>query len=109
VQLSGNQRGGAGDSVTLGFLNTATLTESTFTHGPIAPGAAFATYSLNFNTVLGGSYRIFVEGVGGDNIGAILDNVVLRDDQSGTIPEPATLLLAGLALVAAGATRRRRD
>jgi hypothetical protein len=75
---------------------------------PLAPNAPFATYG---GSLLGqnftGNWRLFIEGVGGDNIGAILDNVVLRDNRTATVPEPATLLLPGLALLAAGAVRRR--
>lgn len=107
IELSGNQRGGNTDSVLFGLINVDSGFESFLTAGPLAPSAPFTTFG---GTLLGqnfaGNWRLFVEGVGGDNIGAILDNAVLRDNR--TVPEPATLLLSGLALLAAGAARRRR-
>ncbi len=108
LMLSGNQRGGASDTVTYGLISVDTGFESTLSAGPLAPSAPFATFS---GSLLGqnftGNWRFFIEGAGGDNIGAILDNVVLRDNRTANVPEPATLLLSGLALLAAGAVRRR--
>ncbi|MCW5611393.1 MAG: PEP-CTERM sorting domain-containing protein [Rubrivivax sp.] len=109
MMLSGNQRGGASDTVTYGLISVDTGFESTLSAGPLAPNAPFATFG---GSLLGqnfaGNWRFFIEGAGGDNIGAILDNVVLRDNRSANVPEPATLLLSGLALLAAGVVRRRR-
>lgn len=108
-EVSGNQRGGASDSLLYGLIDASTDTDLvSYVIGPLAPSAPFATYTLN---IIPGTdpitLRLFFEGVGGDNIGVILDNVVLRDNRTANVPEPATLLLSGLALLAAGAVRRR--
>lgn len=108
LALSGNQRGGASDTVNFGLINVDTGFESVLTAGPLAPNAAFATFG---GSLLGqnfaGNWRFFIEDVGGDNIGAILDNVVLRDNGVANVPEPATLLLAAMGLLAAAGVRRR--
>ena len=109
LALSGNQRGGASDTLNFGLVRESDGALLGGAIGPVAPGAPFSTYTGGFNgSAAPGSWRLYFEGVGGDNIGAILDNVVLRDNRSATVPEPATLLLSGLALLAAGVVRRRR-
>ena len=109
VLLSGNQRGGGADSVKIGMINLVTGAEYFMLAGPLAPADPFAASTLNFSSSIGaGNWNIFIEGVGGDNAGAILENVTLRDSPIGTaVPEPATLLLTGLALCGIGAPRRR--
>ncbi len=109
VALSGNRRGGASDSVIVGIVQETTGTEIKATIGPLAPTAPFGTFSVDFSgSSAPGSWRLFAEGLGGDNIGAILDDYVLRDVPRATVAAPSTLLLTGLALFAAGAVRRRR-
>jgi hypothetical protein len=106
--VSGNQRGGIDDSVTVGLVREGDGAILAATFGPFAPGAPFSVSTANFfgqNAV--GEWRLFFEGFGGDNIGAILDNVVLRDDRVANVPEPTTLLLTAMGLLAAAGIRRR--
>ena len=106
VTLSGNQRSGADDKVVIGIID-ANGNEFDLSIGPLSPNAPFATFGGTF-VFQPGSWKMYVEGVGGDNIGAILDNYVLRDDREVSVPEPATMLLFSLGLLVAGAARSRK-
>jgi len=109
VALSGNQRSGASDSVIVGIVQETTGAQINATFGPLAPNAPFSVFTVDFAGISApGSWRLFAEGLGGDNVGAILDNYVLRDVRTATVAEPSTLLLTGVALFAAGVVRRRR-
>ncbi len=97
--ISGNQRGGASDSTLLtlgGFINetisgSSSLPWTTITRS-FSIGSA-TTNSLVFNHA------------GGDNVGLILDNVVLTKVRN--VPEPAPLALLGLSLFGLGIARRK--
>lgn len=94
--VSGNQRGGAPDTLRYGVDQSASETVT------LAADDPFRTVSLTFEGpgVLGTS--VFFEAEGGDNLGPILDNVTVA-----FVPLPASagLLLAGLAALW-GARRR---
>lgn len=92
--LSGNQRGYAPDTVQIFY--GATLLDTIV----VASTDPFATHSYNVS----GSGQIRFENVGGDNVGAILDNVKLAT----AVPEPSTLAMIGTGLAALGLWRRRR-
>jgi len=63
--------------------------------------------SLAFTPGSSGSYLLSFANAGGDNLGAILDNVVVSTP---AIPEPETyaLMLAGLGAVGYAARRRKQ-
>jgi len=65
-----------------------------------------ATQSISFTPGSDGTYTLSFSNGGGDNLGAILDNVMVSTP---AIPEPETyaLMLAGLGLMAAVARRRK--
>lgn len=108
AQVSGNQRGGAADSLIFGLLDASgSVVQGSETFSSIASSDPFSPRSFSYATGVGIDVRLFIEGVGGDNLGAILDNVVFSDDVN-VVPVPAALPLFGSALVGLGVFARRR-
>lgn len=102
--VSGNQRTGATDSMLYG------ITGGQFAGGPItkAGGDPFETIVAGFTATATGTFSIFFDHAGGDNIGLILDNVSLASiDGTTPVPLPASLPLLALGLGAIGLARRR--
>jgi len=76
---------------------------------PTFGNTPFALRTLSFTAGQSGTlHLLFGDAVGADNIGAILDNVVLRVE-SPAVPEPATwmMMIAGFAMVGRAMRRRR--
>jgi hypothetical protein len=95
--LAGNQRGAGPDNLILGFGSSA----QSFA---LASNAPWARYSITFNPTASGAYTLSFQNGGGDNMGAMLDNVSVA-----AVPEPETyaLMLAGLGLLGFMARRRK--
>jgi hypothetical protein len=127
VDISGNQRGGV-ESYILGALFAGaydifdlTITDpfGSFNFGPAAgPGGSilvgdqipfdrpFGRYSLSFRALAGGAVSSGIGTDSMDNIGPLIDNVVLDIT---AVPEPASwaMMIAGFVLTG-GAMRRRK-
>ncbi len=96
-ELGGNRRFGSSDGVTVKLGN---FTQS-FTLNPLDP---LSLIVLNVTTSIAG--KLSFENTGGDQAGAILDDVTL---ETAAVPEPSTLVLASMGLVIGMVARRRRN
>lgn len=99
--LRGNDRAGepGADPDIVNFYMQDVLLGTT---GPLAPTAPWAQYSFQFVAPTAGSYMMEFENLGGDRVGAWLDDVSIN----AVVPEPASMLLVGGGLAAMVARRR---
>jgi len=99
--LSGNQRRGS-DNVEISFGSSMmSLTN-------LAANAPYSPYDLPFTPGADGSFAVSFANAGGDNWGAMLDNVSITTP---AVPEASTwaMMILGLAGITAIGMRRRRD
>jgi MYXO-CTERM domain-containing protein len=102
--LSGSKRGGSDDVL-------VTFGTSTLVFDDLVSASPYTGYSLSFTPGSDGIYSISFANAGGDNVGALLDNVVITssDVPPTEMPEPHSAALAALALAALASTRRNRS
>lgn len=101
--LSGSKRGGTDDVL-------ITFGTSTLFLDDLAGAAPYTGYSLDFTPSSDGTYSISFANAGGDNVGALLDNLVLAsaNGTNGKVAEPGILGLLGLGLAGLAFVRRGR-
>ena len=112
AEVSGNQRGGAADGFSFGFLVVDGLVEIELgSASGIVPSEPFATFSATFQDTQSFAAYIYFDALGGDNVGPILDNVLLVTGDDGgppsSVPEPGPLVLLLSSLAAAFLLSRR--
>lgn len=97
--LAGSQRGSS---------ETGTVTFGSTSLGfNIASSVGFVGFSLSFTPGVSGNYTLSFQNDGRDNVGALLDNVVVTE-VAAAVPEPETYALLGAGLLAMGVVSRRR-
>ncbi len=103
--LAGNQLGGS-ESVGVNIFGGLNASYA-FVNVVRAAFDPFSTVSVAFSVLANDSVQFNFANAGGDNIGALLDNVELTADLA-AVPEPGTLLLVGGGLALAARTVHRR-
>ncbi len=96
--LAGNRRNAGNDVVNVNFGTTATTYTLSSTDG-------FANHSLVFLPASSGNYTLSFGDVGHDNMGALLDNVVVNS----VVPVPAAIWLFGSGLAGLIAAKRKKN
>jgi hypothetical protein len=98
-QLGGNRRGGS-DTVTV-QLDGVSQSHTLAALDPLQ------IFTLSFVASSTGPETFVFSNAGGDNVGLILDNVVLSESVTTALPEPASLLLLSAGLAGLAISRRR--
>jgi hypothetical protein len=101
--VAGNQRNAGDDSFEVQVGN-GSLVNTTTTMGQSAP---FTKVSIPFTVFTATTATISFNGLGGDDIGLLLDNVTLATVDVAIVPVPGTALLGAFGIGFVGLLRKR--
>lgn len=110
--LAGNQRNNALEYTTASVSILVGAGQAASSSYMLDRDAGFQTFSLDFSindilpqSMIGITFGAF----GGDNIGMLLDNVILESKDVAAVPEPAGFGILGVGLLSLGLIRRRAN
>ena len=108
-EVAGNQRSYGSDSI-LAQVGDGSLLNETIS---LSDSDDFMSISISFTVDSATTTSISFEGIGGDNVGLLLDNVcLLYNDMSNpggsVVPAPGAVLLGGIGIGIVGWLRRRK-
>jgi hypothetical protein len=105
-KLAGNQRNNGLDSV---LISLGSLFSETFT---LPSNQGFTTFNRSFTVASATNAKLAFEGIGGDNVGLLLDDVKLikSANEPASVPEPASLIgILGLGAFGVTSLRKRKQ
>jgi PEP-CTERM motif len=100
--LGGNQRGYPDDAVSVNVFGSSSYGSGSYN---LTSSDPLAQHQISFTLGAPDAVKFSFQNAGGDNVGAILDNITIDSNEQAPVPEPASMLLLGSGIVAVA--RRR--